>query len=265
MEQAKPISFMLLTWGALLGWHLTADRIGCPIAAALLALTAGLLMLSGTEVAFYRRHAFVSHYLQPRGILFRLLGRRALMLIRQGIRSLLLALLLLTAALSFETAQWLLLLADVFVLSALLAAFSSLVAGEVREPYRHPMGRHWAGRVNAVLLWLALATLMYFTPRENYTDLRWEEVLAFSAAQPAVACDALELLARLAAVAEALSLWSAQHLLVGLKEPTQAIMAWALFLAAFGASFLLAWTYSRALMGIVARPWHVWRDKPQET
>jgi hypothetical protein len=265
MEQAKSTALMLLVWAALLVWHLAGDRLGCPAAALLLALTAGLLALSGTEVAFYRRHAFVSHYLQPGGFLFRFLGRRILMMIREGIKSLFLALVLLVAALGFEPAQWGLLLADVLVLSAMLAAISSSLSEEVREPYPQPMARHWAGRANAVMLWLAWALLMYLSPQENYSHLRWEEVLAFSAAQPAVGCDALGILARLAAVAEALAMWSAQHLLAGLKEPAQVLMAWAVFLAAFGASFLLAWTYSRALTGVLARPWNLWRQHSTET
>jgi len=42
-------------------------------------------------------------------------------------------------------------------------------------------------------------------------------------------------------------------------------VAWAVFLAAFGASFLLAWIYSRALVGVLARPWDLWRQESTET
>lgn len=263
VQQAKRIAALLSVWGALLGWHLTADRLGCSTAAAVLALAAGVSALAGTEVAFYRRRAFVSRYLEPRGLLFRLLGGRTLILIGQGVRSLLLAFILLIGALSFETAQWQLLLVDIFVFSALLAAFSSLLSGEVRGHYRQPIVRHWAGRTNAVLLWLAWALLMYFSPAEDFSDLRWEEVIAFSAARPAVGCDALALLARFAAVAEALAMWGAQHLFIGLKEPAQVLIAWAIFLAAFGASFLIAWAYSRTLVGALARPWDAWRQRDE--
>jgi hypothetical protein len=264
MRHAIRIALMLLVWGTMLGWHLTADWLGCPVAAVLLALTAGLMALSGTEVAFYRRLAFLSHYLESQGRLFRLLGRRVLILIRQGIKSLFLAFLLLIGALSFDWPQWLLLLADVLLLTALLAAFSSLLEDEVREPYRLPMARHWAGRVNAVLLWIAWALLMYFSPQENYAGLRWEEVIAYSAHEPVVDCDALAVLTRIGAVGQALALWFAQNQFSGLQDPDHLLAAWAAFVAAFGASFLIVWAYSRALLGPLARPWAVWRQAPTE-
>ncbi|MEA3275572.1 MAG: hypothetical protein U9Q81_09865 [Pseudomonadota bacterium] len=250
----------LLVWCALLGWHVTADRLDCTAAALSLALVTALLTLSGTETAFYRRRAFVRLYLRSGGLLFRLLSRKALMLFWQAAKSLLLGLFLLIATLTLDTAQWLLLLADLLVLALVLTALSTMLEGELQEDYREPVVRHWAMRLNAVLLWLAAALLLYISPQENYSDLRWEEVVAFSAAQPTVGCDALALLARLGAVGEALALWSAQHLLGSLREPTQVLMAWAAFLAAFGASFLLAWAYSRALVGVLARPWAVWRS-----
>jgi hypothetical protein len=259
VQRITPIAFPLLAWGGLLAWRLTADRLGCPAAAVALVLASGLLTLSGTEVAFYRRHAFVSHYLQPDGLLFRLLGRRTLMLILQGAQAVALAFLLLIAALSFGTLQWLLLLGDLFLLAALVKGFSTLLAGEVRLPYRRPMARHWAVRANAVLLWVAWILLAFYLPDRNYAGLRWEEVIAFSAAQPSLGCDALALLARFGAVGNALALWGAQHLLAGLRQPAQVLMAWTAFLAAFGASFLVTWAYGRLLVGTVSKPWEVWR------
>lgn len=252
---------MALVWGALPVWSVAAGRLGCGGSAVALALAAGLMTLSGAEVAFYRRQAFVSHYLHSGGLLFRLLSRRTPMLIWQGTKALVLALLLLIGVPTYALPQWLLLLADVPVLVWLLAALSSLLRGEVQEAYLDPMTRHWAMGINAMLLWFAWVLLMYFSPQENYGSLRWEEVVAFSAAQPAVGCDALAVLARLAAVGEALALWSAQHLFVGLAEPAQVAVAWAAFLAAFGTSLLVAWAYSRALVGMLARPWAVWRSK----
>jgi hypothetical protein len=248
----------------LLGWHGSADRLGCAAAAVAVVLAAALLTLSGAEVAFYRRHAFVRHYLRPGGLLSRLLGRRTLMLIVQGTQALVLAFLLLIAALSLGAFRWLLLLADVLLLAVLLNAFSTLLADEVREPYRQPMARHWAVRTNAVLLWIAWILQTFYSPDLNYQGLRWEEVIAFSAAQPSLGCDALAVLARLGAVGQALALWGAQHLFASLREPAQVLVAWAAFLATFGVSFVVAWAYSRLLAGTLARPWNVWgpRDAP---
>lgn len=134
---------------------------------------------------------------------------------------------------------------------------------EVRDPYSGPMTRHWAAQTNAVLLWLAWILSLFVTPQENDRGLRWEEILTYSAAEPAVGCDALALPARVAAVAEALALWSAQHLFAGLTQPAQALAAWAVFLAAFGTSFLIVWTYSHVLVGVLARPWSIWQHPPE--
>jgi hypothetical protein len=257
VKPAARVVSMLLVWGALLGWHLSADGWGCIPAAMLLALLAALMALAGTEAAFYRRHAFLRHYLEPDGRLFGLLRRRLLILIRQGIVSLALALFLLIGALGFGESQWLLLLADIVLLTVLQSLFSSLLAGEVREPYPAPMARQWAERVNGVLLWLAWSLLMFFSPHADYAGLRWEEVVAHSAHATSVGCDALAVSARLAAAGQSLALWGAQHLFRGLQEPVQLLMAWVAFLTAFGASYFVARAFSRALSGVSARPWAV--------
>lgn len=251
---------MLPVWGVLLGWHLSADLLGCPVAALLFALVAGLLALLGTETAFYRRHAFLSHYLVPEGRLFRVLGRRILILIRQGIKSLVLAFFLLIGALSFDWPQWTLLLIDILLLTALIGAFSSLFAGEVREPYRLPLARQWASRVNALLLWIAWGLLVFFSPQQNYSDLSWEQVIAHGAHESQVGCDALTLLANLSSTGEALALWFAQTQFRGIANPDHMLAAWGAFVAVFGASFLIVWAYSRALTGTLARPWRFWSE-----
>ena len=264
MQHAIRIGLMLLVWGALLGWGLTADRLECAVTAVPIALAAGLIALVGMEVAFYRRHAFLRHYLIPEGFLFRVLGRRVLIFVRQGIKSLLLAFMLLIGVLGMDWPQWLLLLADVFMLAALLALFSSLFSGEVREPYRLPMARHWAGRINALLLWLAWALLIYYSPQENYAGLSWEQVVAHSAHESRVGCDALAVLANLGATGEALVLWFAQNQFSGLRDPDHLLTAWAAFVATFGASFVLVLAYTRVLIGALARPWCVWREADRE-
>jgi hypothetical protein len=264
MQRVARIGLTLLVWGALLGWGLTADRLECTVAAVPIALAAGLIALSGMEVAFYRRHAFLRHFLVPEGLLFRVLGRRVLILVRQGIKSLLLAFILLIGVLGMDWPQWLLLLVDVFMLTALLAVFSSLFSGEVREAYRLPMARHWAGRINALLLWLAWALLIYYSPQENYAGLSWEQVVAYSAHESRVGCDALAVLANLGVTGEALALWFAQNQFSGLKDPDHLLTVWVAFVATVGASFLLVWAYTRALVGALARPWCVWREADGE-
>ena len=228
---------MFLVWALFLVWHLTASRMGCHASAGTLALVAALVMSSGTEVAFSRRRAFISHYLDAEGLLFRLLSRKTLTLISQGIKALLLSIFLLVSVLRLDHTQWLLLLADVPVLALFLAGFSFILEGEMRHEYRGLMARHWAARVNATLLWFGFVLLMFFSPQENYGNLRWEEVLAFSAAEPSVGCDSLAVLARLAAVGEALGLWAAQHLFADLQKPAQVLVAWGSFSSHSGPPF----------------------------
>lgn len=252
---------MLLVWGLLTLWGVTAERLGCAAAALVLAVIAALLALAATEAAYQRRHAFVSQYLAPGGLLSALLSRRVLLTAFHGASSVILAFFLLIAALGFDPSRWALLLADAVLMALLLGALSSLLAGEVREVYREALARQWAARLNAIALWLAWAAAMLFTPREDFSGLRWEEVIAYSAATTPAGCDALALSARLGAVAEALSLWAAQHLFASLRQPGQVLAAWLAFLAAFGASFLVAWAYSRALTGVLARPWRIARPR----
>jgi hypothetical protein len=82
-------------------------------------------------------------------------------------------------------------------------------------------------------------------------------VVQHAASGVSVGCDALALLARIQAVAGALSSWAAQHLFVGLERPEQLLLAWSFFVAWFGVSLVLAWAFSRSLLGVSARPWRV--------
>lgn len=254
----------LVVWMGLLGWGLTADRLPCPLAALALAAVAGLIARSGIESTLVRRRAFAGQYLVPGGLLYRLLTGRVLILIREGAQGLALGLLLLVGALVLAPAEWGLLLADAVLFSVLIAGLTWLLGRQVRGEYRRSLARHGAVRLNAVLLWLAWVCLMGFTPQANYAGLRWEEVLALAAAEPAAACDPIAMLARLASVSSALGLWAAQHLLGGLRDATQVLLAWAVFLGAFGASLLLAAAYSRALAGVLARPWMLDGGAPAE-
>jgi uncharacterized membrane protein len=250
-------------WCALLLWRSSADRLGCTLSAVFLVLVVLLVALSATEVAFYRRHAFLAQFLQPGSILFRLLRRKSLVVLFQLVRSVLLGLVVLISALMFEPAEWLALFVDVVLMQILLLAFSELLRAQVKTPYRLPLARHWALRANAAVLWASLVLIQFFSAHEDYTGLRWEDVALFSASRLNLGCDVLAVLARLHALGEALALWAGQNLLVGLGRPAQALMAWLVFVASFGASFLVAWAYSRVLAGVLSRPWRVWRQEPE--
>ena len=249
---------MVAVWGLLLAWHWIAPRAGCLVAAALLLVLAASIAASALEAAFQRRHAFASHYLHADGRLYRLLRPATFTLLWQGAKAVVLATVLMVSAPTLETWQWAALLVDALVMALLVGAVAGPLQAEVHAPYVLPLARRWAVRLNAVLLWLALVVGLYYSPQESYSALRWEEVAGFAARQVAVGCEALALLTRLAGVVEALALWAAQSLFSRLADPAQTVVAWLVFLASFGASFLFTWAYSRALGGTQSEPWRVW-------
>ncbi len=252
-------------WFGLVAWDLAAPRLGCsPSGLVLLALTV-VLGLSATEVAFYRRRAFLAQYLNPQGWLFRLLRRRSLIMLWQGVKSMALSLVLLVSSIGFDTLVWVILLADVLLVAVLTAGFSAFLGRQVKPLYQAPMIRHWALRTNALLLWGALALGQFYSAHSNYTGLHWQDVVRFSIAQVDLGCDVLAALVRLEAAGSALTLWAGQTLVAGPEQTKQLVIVWLVLIASAGVSFLTAWSYSRALMGTMSRPWRVWRPHGQDT
>ena len=248
------LAAMFSVWGGLLGWCWLADRIGCAGSALFLVPLWAVLMLAGSELPLLRRTSFVRHYLQPAGWLARWLKRRLWLLTWQGAKALLLALILLVSALSFDAAQWMLLCGDILLVGTLLFLADWVLEGELNPSCEGTLTRHWVHRVNVVLLWVALVAVMFFTAHEDYRGMAWEDAAELSALEVKVGCDALAVLARISAVGGALQWWAAENLFGVLGDPGGILMAWTLFLAAFGVSFLVAWSYSRALIGVLARP-----------
>lgn len=247
-------------WLYMFGWANLADTLGCTISACYFASLIFLLAWADTEAAFYRRHAFVFQYLERGGLLAQVLTRRALIVIWQGTKSVFVALFLVVATLRLEWSQWLLLLTDAILLGPLIALVYWLLGGEVRQVYRAAIARRWANRINSLLLWCALTLHWYYSPQPNYTGLTWEEVVAFSAAQPQASCDVVAMLARVGEVGEAYMLWGAQTLLGSLQHE-QASLVWLGFVATFGAFFLLSWAYGSVLIGTLARPGRLWLNR----
>jgi len=255
---ATPVLPMALVWGTLVLWSASAQDLSCPVTGLFLVAVGVLLTFSATEVAFFRRRAFLEHYLDPEGTLFRLLSGRVLLLLRHTAGSLVLALALLVASQDFSLLEWTLLGADVLLMAALMTGFSRLLDKEVRSPYAEPMARLWALRSNAVLLWAALVCAGFFSAHADYNGLLWEEVAVLGASAAAPGCDALAVLARGNGVVQALTFWAAQNLFDTLRQPEQILVAWLVFVASFGVSFLAAWVYSRALAGVLSHPFRIW-------
>lgn len=248
---------LLSVWGILLLWHGTADRIGCFASALFLVPLWIVLTLAASEAALIRRYAFIAQYLRTEGLLARLLRRKIMLLLWQAVKSLFLALVLLVSSAFLDLVQWLVLLADTLLMAVLISVFSRILHKELKPGYLGFLGRHSAHWVNALLLWLCLVLVTFYTAHENYTGMSWQEAMHSSVSKVGMACDELALLGRINAAGEALMWWGAQNYLQALQSPAQLILAWLAFLAMFGVSFLIAWAYSRALIGVLSRPWAI--------
>jgi hypothetical protein len=244
-------------WLLLALWVGLAGELGCGAGILLILALWGLIFLSGSEAALLRRHLFIRACLEPRGLLARWLGRRLFLYLWQGLKALLLALVLVVALLLLRLPQWLLLLFDILLLGGLLWLLNRLLRGEVIALYQAALARAWAQRINAVLLWLGLLISLLFTARHDYGSLGFNEALRHGATQIDLGCDALAILARAGAMLETALWWAAQRLFAGLEGVPLTLLAWVGFIAAFGISFLVAWAYSRTLAGVVARPWRM--------
>lgn len=253
---------MLGLWAGLLAWAWSAPWVGCPVAALVLVPLWLLLTSAGSELALLRRSTFVRQYLEPRGHLARWLGRRLLVLGWQAIKSLVPAVLLLLGVIWLEAIHWAVLAADLLLFATLIFVMDWGLVGELNPAYNAVLVRHWAHRLNALVLWSALTTTLYFSAHEDYRGMGPVAVVRLSAGGVSLGCDDLAVLARLGSASDALLWWAAEHLFGGLSDPAEQAVAWVGFLAAFGASFLLAWAYSRALVGVLARPWQVTRGTP---
>jgi hypothetical protein len=59
---------------------------------------------------------------------------------------------------------------------------------------------------------------------------------------------------------QALAIWAAQNASRVSHDPTQSVMVWVGFSVMFGLTFLMALAISRAFVGVMARPWEMWRS-----
>jgi hypothetical protein len=252
---------MLTVWAALLLWQRVADRLGCFLSTLFLLPLWIVLTLAASEAALIRRHAFVVQYLRTEGLLARLLRRKTVLLLWQTAKTLILALVLLVGVVFLDPVQWLVLLADTLLMVILVILFSRILDTELKSGYCSFLGRHGAHWANTALLWLCLVLVTFYTAHENYTGMTWQEAIHSGVSKVRMACDELAFLGRMNAAGEALMWWGAQNYLQGLERPALLIMAWLAFIAFFAVSFLIAWAYSRALVGVIARPWAIDPDR----
>lgn len=254
---------MTIVWLLLFAWHLNAHRLDCSLALALIGLFTLVLLLSGTEIAYARRRAFLSEHLEPGGFLFRALRRKIALTAAEALKSAALALILVVGALTLAARQWSLMFAAVLFLGLLLPRLHGVLVGQVREEYLYATARRWAMWVSTSLLLLESVFVLFFSATENFVGLRWQEVITTGAAQPDALCDAIASLARVTSAIGALGIWSVQNLGRSMNDLPQALMAAMGMVASITLSFLIAYAYSRALVGVVSRPWTMWRSVPR--
>ena len=250
---------MAFVWLLLLLWSLNAYRLGCVAGVGFSATLALILGISGGEMSLIRRRIFVREYLEPGGFLIGAFSRRYLLIAAEAFKSWIFAVFLMVSSIGFSSSQWSLMFADVLLLGLLLPRFYSAFKGQVREEYRYAAARRFAMWVSVLLLWVESLIPIFFSANENFTGLRWQEVIGYGASAPDVLCRPMADLVSIESSIRALGLWSAQNLTRSLNDLPQALMASLGLLASVALAFLFAYAYSRALIGAVGRPWTAWR------
>lgn len=255
---------MALVWLILLAWHLLAGRSGCLPVIGLVALFTLVLTLSTTEIALAKRQAFIDASLESGGFLYRLFRRRYLLFALAAIKSLVLAVFLVVSALAFAPRQWSLMFAVVLLLGLLLPRFYGVFAGQVRERYRYVTARRWTLWCSVVLLWLEALIVLFLSSGENVMGLRWQEVIVHGAREPDIQCAIVAQWSAVLSAVESLGFWSVQNFQRNLADLPQALVAGFGLLASIGLAFLRAYVFSLALIGVVARPWALWRQEGRD-
>jgi len=259
------LSSMFAVWLLLVAWGLSAPQIGDLGNVLFLILISVPLSMSGAEAAFYRRHAFRNEYLIQPSWLHRLMGLEPLILGIEIVKALLLALLLMIGTVALSAREWALLLLDVLVLSLLMPRMPALLYSSVKPTYLYAMSRRWAIWFSTLLLWGESVLALALTRCDDYRALSWEDAVAYSAGPDTTpdATGVVAIMRRIDSGAEGLASWSSHQLLhASSVDLAQTIVATMTLISVLLMWFLLAWAYSRALVGTLARVMAIWRPRP---
>lgn len=251
---------MSIVWLLLLVWFLNAYRLSCNAALGFLAALGATQLLAGTERVYFRRRALFSQCLLKEGRLFRIFHNRILTTLREIAFAGLLALLLLIGTLAFEPRQWSLLFADLMLLSLVIPRLALAMTNEVCDECRHALARQWALWLSVLLLWGEAVMMLFLFPPEDYIGMRWQEVVTYGVNMPDVHCAWMASAAEVYRIGQALAMWAAQNASRVNQDPTQSVMVWVGFSVLFGLTFLMALAISRAFVGVMARPWEMWKS-----
>ncbi|ESQ15076.1 MAG: hypothetical protein N838_09835 [Thiohalocapsa sp. PB-PSB1] len=178
------LSSMLAVWSTLIGWNYSAPHIGVLGNLAFLLVIAVPLVMSGSEVVFYRRYAYRHECLIQPSWLYRLMGLEPLILGGEIVKALLLGMVLMvgTAALTLREAA--LLLLNVVIMALLMPRVPGLLHGSVNRTYLYAMSRLWAIRFSTWLLWLDSLLVLALSINDDYRGLSWADAVVYSTALP---------------------------------------------------------------------------------
>ncbi len=248
----------------LLVWFLNAHRLTCSWVLLVHLIITCVLLMAGMEHALLHRRAMVSAYMRREAPVLRTLYGRGFLLVQQVLLSALLAFALMAAALQFVPRQWSLLVADLLLMTLLLPWLSRSAGGLVRGDYRFAMARHWGMWISVVLIWVEYMLALLYAPPAAYLGMRWQEVVLYGYSAPDVGCEPIRTFANVIATAQALSLWAAQNYARAMTDPTQATVLWVGLLILVLFPFVVAYAFSRALVGVMARPWEMWTSMVED-
>jgi hypothetical protein len=254
---------MFGVWLLLVIWNLSAGYIGDLGNLLFLFIIAVPVAMSGVEGACYRRHAFRKACLLPPSWLYRLMGLEPLIVGAEVVKALLLGLLLMVGTVSLTVREWCVLCLDVFVLALLMPRVPGLLHENVNPTYLYAMSRHWAIWFSTALLWLDFLLALGFGVNNDYRGLSWAEAVAYSTSVAPGVDDGgiVDLMLRIDAGLNGLASWASYELLYGANDLAQGLAAAMVLIGVVIAGFALAWAYSRALVGAMARPFEVWRSR----
>ncbi len=250
---------MSVLWLVLLFWAFNAPWLGCPAVIAIHTLVSGVLLMAGSESAFLHRRAMVSACIRREARLLRLLHGPGMLLLREVLLSAVLGLALTVGVLLLQPRDWSLFYGDLLLLALVVPRLAGAAGQSVRRQLRFAMGRHWAMLMSVAIIWTLIMLGHVFEPAADYLGFRWQEVVELGIRPPEVACGLVRVFAEGAATVQALALWALQNYARAVQSPTESTVVWIGFLGLALFPAVLAYAYSRLLVGTMARPWEMWQ------
>lgn len=257
-SNALPTSFWgLFLWPLLttLGLLLIAAAMHsapCWVMPLLVVLLAYPLWLTTRESFLFKRRVLLSGAMHEEALTRRLFWGGHLGAAILVVPALVLAALLLVMATRLSAQQWMVLMVDASVVTAVYRFFQRRVTGQVKPEWLGVVVRGWPLRLaNLGLLTLAFFILDFFVI--GAPDLRhdtWHAVAeqAFERERQGIACDGLGwLVGVLGAIDQ--GIWAlAQRYIPTLPAPEMRLAAWGLFLLQLG---LLSFVFTHLLLGVL--------------